>query len=338
MPSLKPMLRHATVVLVVGVALAASFVGAFHDPRPHRMPVGVVAPAVQVARLDAGVTAHAPGALSLRPYPSAAAAATAIKHRAIDGAVVLGPARARLLVASAAGEQTVATIQRAFTPASMRMPVVTEDLAPLPASDRAGLAPFFFVLTLLIPSVLIGVALTVVVKDMPVHDRLVGAAMFAVALAVIDALLSNVAYGALGGGYLQLVGLGSLISFAASSVTVGLGRLLGPLGVALAVLGLLIVGVPASGAAVGPAFIPGFYAALHPILPMGQGLDAVRNAVYFSGHATADKLWLLGGWALLGIVLATIGTRWSLPELLHPRRQATASATSEPDAANMSVA
>lgn len=338
MPSLKPMLRHATLVLVLGAALAASFVGAFHDPQPHHMPVGVVAPAAQVARLDARVAAHAPGALALRPYPSAAAAATAIEHRAIDGAIVLGPARAHLLVASAAGAQTVATMQRAFTPASLRMPVVTEDLAPLPASDRAGLGPFFFVLTLLIPSVLIGVALTVVVKDMPVTDRLIGAATFAVALAAIDALLSNVAFGALGGGFLQLVGVGALISFAASSVTVGLGRLLGPLGVAVAVLGLLIVGVPASGAAVGPAFLPGFYAALHPILPMGQGLDAVRNAVYFSGHATADKLWLLGGWALLGIVLSTIGTRWSLPELVRRRSRSAAPVAPVSDAANMAAA
>jgi hypothetical protein len=338
MPSLKPMVRHATLVLAVGVALAASFVGAFHDPRPHGMPVGVVAPAAQVARLDAAVTAHDPGALSLRPYRSAAAAATAIGDRDIDGAVVLGPRRARLLVASAAGAQTVETMQRAFTPASLRMPVTSEDLAPLPASDRAGLGPFFFVLTLMIPSLLIGVVVTVVVKGMPMRDRLVGAAVFAVVIALIDATLSNVAYGALGGGYLQLVGLGVLISFTTSSLTMGVGRLLGPLGLALAAVGLLIIGVPASGAAVGPAFIPGLYAALHPILPMGQGLDAVRNAVYFSGHAMWGKLGLLGGWALLGIVAATIGARWSLPELLRRGNRRAATVVPASDAANMSAA
>src|ERR1700744_6166851 len=103
MPNLKPMVRHATVVLAVGVALAASFVGAFHDPRPHGMPVGVVAPAAQRARLDAAVTAHDPGALSLRPYRSAVAAATAIRDRGIDGGAVLGPRPARPLVASARG-------------------------------------------------------------------------------------------------------------------------------------------------------------------------------------------------------------------------------------------
>jgi hypothetical protein len=338
MPNLKPMLRHSALVFIAGVALAASFVGAFHDPRPHRMPVGVVAPAAQAARLDRALTAHDPGALSLRPYPSGAAAATAIRDRRIDGAVVLGPRHALLLVASAAGSQTVETMQRAFTPASLRMPVATQDLVPLPASDRAGLGPFFFVLTLTIPSLLLGVALTLVVKGMPVNDRLIGAAVFAVALALVDAALSRVAYGALGGPYLELVGLGALISFAASSVTIGLGRLLGPLGIALAGVGLLIVGLPASGSAVGPAFIPGFYAALHPILPVGQGVDAVRNAVYFSGHATSDKLWCLGGWALLGIVAAAIGTRWSLPQLLRRARPSVASVAAAPGTAKMGAA
>jgi hypothetical protein len=319
MPNLRPVLRHATLILVAGVALAASFVGAFHDPRPHEMPVGVVAPAAQLTRLQAGTAAHDPGALSLHPYSSASAAAQAIGNRTLDGAVVLAPGHARLLVASAAGSQTVQTMQRAFTPASLHRSVATQDLAPLPVSDRAGLGPFFFVLTLIIPSLLIGVVMSVVIKGLPVRDRLAGAAAFAIVLGLVDAALSNVAYGSLGGSYLELAGLGMLISFAAASITVGLGRLLGPLGVALAAIGLLVVGVPASGAAVGPAFIPSFFAALHPILPMGMGLDAVRNAAYFSWHGTWGNLGLLGGWALLGIVAAAIGSRWSLPQLLAAR-------------------
>jgi hypothetical protein len=337
-PDLRPVLRHATLILVAGVALAASFVGAFHDPRPHQMPVGVVAPAAQVTRLQAAVGAHDPGALSLRPYPNAAAAATAIRDRTLDGAVVLAPGHAQLLVASAAGSQTVQTMQRAFSPASLRTSVATRDLAPLAASDRAGLGPFFFVLTLIIPSLLIGVVMSVVIKGLPVRDRLAGAAAFAIVLGLVDAALSNVAYGSLGGSYLELAGLGMLISFAAASITVGLGRLLGPLGVALAALGLLVVGVPASGAAVGPAFIPSFFAALHPILPMGMGLDAVRNAAYFSWHDTWGNLGLLGGWALLGIVAAAIGSRWSLPQLLTRRGGSRETATSGHGTAKLSAA
>jgi hypothetical protein len=338
MPDLRPVLRHAILILVAGVALAASFVGAFHDPRPHEMPVGIVAPATQVTRLQAAAATHDPGALSLRAYPSATAAATAIQDRTVDGAVVLAPGHARLLVASAAGSQTVLTMQRAFTPASLRVPVATQDLAPLPASDRGGLGPFFFVLTLIIPSLLIGVVMSVVIKGLPVRDRLVGAAAFAIVLGLVDAALSNVAYGALGGSYLELAGLGMLISFAAASITVGLGRLLGPLGIALAAIGLLVVGTPASGAAVGPAFIPSFFAALHPILPMGMGLDAVRNAAYFSWHATWANLGLLGGWALLGIVAGAIGSRWSLPQLLAARGGSREAATPVSSTAKLTAA
>ena len=338
MPDLRPVLRHATLILLAGVALAASFVGAFHDPRPHQMPVGVVAPAAQVTRLQAAAAAHDPGALSLRPYPSVTTAATAIRDRTLDGAVVLTPGHAQLLVASAAGSQTVQTMQRAFSPTSLRTSVATRDLVPLPVSDRGGLGPFFFVLTLIIPSLLIGVVMSVVVKGLPVRDRLVGAAAFAIVLGFVDAAVSNVAYGSLGGSYLELAGLGMLISFAASSVTVGLGRLLGPVGIALAAIGLLVVGTPASGAAVGPAFVPSFFAALHPILPLGQGLDAVRNAAYFSWHATWVNLGLLGGWALLGIVAAAIGSRWSLPQLLAGRGGSRGPAAPGPGTAKMSAA
>src|SRR5262249_46392645 len=151
-------------------------------------------------------------------------------------------------------------------------------------SDRAGLAPFFFVLTLMVPSLLFGVAVSVAVKGVAVRERLIGAAGFAGALPALGAGLSQRAYGARRAGHLQLLGLVRLISFATSSVTIGLARLLGPVGLALAGVAVLILGVPASGSAVGPAFIPSFYAALHPILPMGQALDAVRNTVYFSGH------------------------------------------------------
>src|SRR6201999_2177886 len=212
MPNLKPVLRHATLILVVGVALAASFVGAFHDPRPHHMPVAVVAPAAQVLRMQSAVAAHDPGALSLRAYPTAAVAATAIRDRDVDGAVVLGPHRAQLLVASAAGSQTVLTMQRAFSPATLRVPVTTRDLAPLPASDRAGLGPFFFVLTLVIPSLLIGVAVTLIVSGMPVLDRLTAAAAFAIALGFVDAALSNLVYGSVRGSYLGVAGGGVVIS------------------------------------------------------------------------------------------------------------------------------
>jgi hypothetical protein len=338
MPNLKPVLRHATMILIAGAALAASFVGAFHDPRPHSMPVGVVAPAAQVVKLQAAANAHDPGALSLRPYASATAAAGAIRHRSVDGAVVPGPRDTRLLVASAAGSQTVVTMQRAFSPATLHTPVTTQDLAPLPTSDRGGLGPFFFVLTLVIPSLLIGVAMTVIVKGLPMRDRIAGAAAFAVVIALVDALLSSVAYGSLGGSFLELAGLGALISFAVSAATVGLGRLLGPLGIVLAALGVLVVGVPASGAGAGTAFVPSFFATLHPILPVGQGVDAVRNATYFSWHATWDKLALLGGWAVLGVVAAAIGSRWSLPQLVAARRGGAPAAPAAPGGASAPAA
>lgn len=308
----KQVVRQVTTVLVGGVVFAASFMGAFHDPRPHAMPVAVAATPAELAQLRAATAAHAPGALSLRAVPDAPAAAAAVRDRRVDGGLVLAAGRAEVLTAAAAGSQTVATLQRAFTAQALRRPVVTRDLVPLPSGDRAGLAPFFFVLTLVVPSMLLAVAMTLLLGHLPGAVRLAGAATFAIVLGLLDATLADPVYGALG-GFGRLAGLGMLTAFAASATTLGLGRLLGPLGVALAALVLVVVGVPASGAALGPAFVPGLFRALHPILPPGAALDAVRNAVYFGGHATWGRVAVLAGWAAAGVAAVFVGGRWSLP-------------------------
>jgi nucleotide-binding universal stress UspA family protein len=83
--------------------------------------------------------------------------------------------------------------------------------------------------------------------------------------------------------------------------TAVLARIRPPL-VALTVLAFIVFGIPASG---GPAnlasFIPGFLRVLGPVLPLGVAAGAIRNVVYFGGHATTPYLWTLAAWALAGV-------------------------------------
>ena len=84
-------------------------------------------------------------------------------------------------------------------------------------------------------------------------------------------------------------------------------------------------GIPVSG---GPAnlasFTPGFLRALGPALPLGVAASAVRNVVYFGGHATAQYVWTLAAWALagvIGLILVTALRRPARPSPGPPRRR-----------------
>src|ERR1700722_8897522 len=84
--------------IVACAAFAAIFValavGAYHAPRPHDLPVGIVGSATATSGVEHAVDSARPGAITWRSYPSAADATTGIRQREVDGALVAsGPAR-----------------------------------------------------------------------------------------------------------------------------------------------------------------------------------------------------------------------------------------------------
>src|SRR5215813_6010673 len=81
--------------LVLMLAFAFSYVGAFHDPTPHDVPLAVVGPSAVAASLD-----RLPGdPLDARPVASRSDALSQIDDRDVYGAYVV--ASNRLFVASA---------------------------------------------------------------------------------------------------------------------------------------------------------------------------------------------------------------------------------------------
>ena len=106
--------------LVLMLAFAFSYVGAFHEPTPHHVPVAVVGPpaaAVQLSRL--------PGdPLDAREASSRRDALSQIDDREVYGAYEA--ATNRLFVASAANRATAIALERTFDriAAAQRRPAV----------------------------------------------------------------------------------------------------------------------------------------------------------------------------------------------------------------------
>jgi hypothetical protein len=298
----------AAAALVFGMCLAGSLVTAFHQPTPHRLPVAVVAPAALVGRLATELEAQQPAGFQLDSYPKPDAARTAVVDRTDDGAFVVGPQGADLLVAGAAGSAPVQLLTQVFTKiaAANGQSLRVTDVAPLPVQNRQGLSAFFMALGVLFSSIAIGAGTSLAARDASVSAQAGVLAVFALLIGAGAAGIADGLLGALTGHYLAMAGILALLSLAISAPTAALARL-APRATALAGLLFIVLGIPATG---GPAaltlFLPEFFRFLNPILPPGVAISTVTNTVYFDGYATSGKVLVLVAWAVIGLIALTL--------------------------------
>jgi hypothetical protein len=300
-------------VLALQLGFVLSYIGAFHAPTPHRIPVAVVAPAAAAGKITAQFNSLPGEPFHARTAPSAAQARSLVLSRDVDAAFVLNP-RARtdtLLVASAGGPSVSAAatqvVQKVET-ARQRVFRVT-DLRPPGAKDGRGLSSFYLVLGWMIGGYLAAAILGMAAGARPanVHRtviRLGSLAVYAIASGLGGAIIADAALGALPGHFAELWGIGTLVVFAAAAATVAFQALLGTAGVGLAILVFVILGNPSAGGAYPASLLPPFWAAIGPWLPPGAGTTTVRNTVYFDAHHTTGPLWVLGCYAAGGIIVA----------------------------------
>lgn len=292
--------------VILACVLALAYVGAFQKPRPHHVPVAIVAPAAGIAEFQHALAAHAPGALKLTTYDSDAAALNAVKQRKTDGAVIVtGSGDLQLLVAGAGGTLTKQFLTETFTSlaTTSHQTLTTTDVVPLPSHDSAGVSVFFLMFAALLPSLMLGIGGAVAGSGArPLAHAMVLAAG-SVAIGLFTALIVDVILGALSGHFFALAGIVALDAFAVSSFAAALTRFKTALaGVAL--LLFLVIGMPASGGPSGMSqFVPGFYRWFGTWLPLPHAVLAATNTVYFGGHGIGGALLILLAWSLVGVAL-----------------------------------
>src|SRR3954467_137524 len=145
--SVAPTPKAVTLVLlpalVLMLAFAFSYVGAFHDPAPHHVAVAVVGPPAVAAQLN-----RLPGdPLDARQASSRSDALSQIDDREVYGAYE-APTN-RLFVASAANRAPAIALEATFDKiaAVQRRPAVrVTDVKPLPPKDPNGTAAFYAVI------------------------------------------------------------------------------------------------------------------------------------------------------------------------------------------------
>ena len=284
-------------VLAVVFAYVTSNVAANHEPKPHDLPVGLVASPPAAAALAARLERSAPGAFAVRTYGSRAAARTAILHRAVYGAFEPGPHPA-LLVAGAAGLPAELVLRRAFEQMA-RQPLAVDDLVPLPPADSNGVSVLSALFVLIIAGVLGTSVIYLAGRDRPVPVRLAAVMALGIGAGLAAALATNVVVGAFSGHFLAVLGVWTLFVLAIALPVAALQVLLGLAGTAVGLLVFLVAGYPSAGAS-GREFLPAFWRALSPVLPPGAVATAMRDVVYFHAHGATGGLLVLAVFAVAG--------------------------------------
>ena len=287
------------VVLFVQALFVLSYIGAFHHPKPHDVAFGVVG----ASPLPIAVGKQF--SLKTTQYSSESAALTAIDQRKIDGAFVVGPAGAKLIVAPAASPAGASALSTAFAAAAaaFHQEVEIVSVHPLPGGDAGGTVSFLVVMALIVGGYLSSTIAMAFGGRATRRGRLVALALAAVIGALLTDTLAGPVLGAVPTSkFLVLWALFTLVMMAVAFATSALQTVLGAAGTLLVVVVFVIFGAPASGGTVPTAYLPGIWRIFGPYLPAGAGTTAVRNTIYFDGNGVATSLIVLAAYLVVGAV------------------------------------
>ncbi|WSX95000.1 DUF3533 domain-containing protein [Streptomyces sp. NBC_00890] len=315
---MKDAITTRAVLVMVGVLLlqlgfALSYMGAFHAPEPHRIPITLVAPRAVEADLVARLNSLPGDPVHVTAVQDRAQARARLLERKTDAALIVAVTGRTdtLLIASAGGPsaadaaaKVVATVEQ-----TQNRALTVRDIRPPAAGDSRGLSSFYLVLSWTIGGYLAASALNMAAGSRrPTLRRSIVRLAAMVPYAFISGIGGAIIVGpvlhCLPGAFWELVGIGTLVVFASGAVGVALQSLLGTIGLGLTILIFTILGNPSSGGVYPASLLPPFWAAIGQALPPGAGTTVVRNTVYFDGSNTTGALWILGAWAFAGIVVA----------------------------------
>lgn len=301
--------------LVLQLAFVASYVGAFHSPKPKDIAIGVVAPAPLGDQLVRKLDALPGHPLAPRTVPDEARARAEIGARDLDAALLVQPRGTTdtLLVAGGAGaslaQAAEAVLTRAERAEGRALRVV--DTAPAAAGDARGLSAFYLVVGWCVGGYLCAAILAISAGARPANlhravIRLAALALYALAAGLLGTVIAGPVLGALPGGVLGLWGLGALVVLAVGSLTLALQGLVGIVGIGLAIGIVVVLGNPSAGGAYPYPLLPPFWRAIGPALPPGAGTWSARSLAYFRGNALTGPLLVLSAWAVAGTAVTLL--------------------------------
>ena len=314
--------NRRTFLLVIGVLLIQvgfvfSYVGAFHHPSPHRVPIAVLAPAQISAHLVSKLNAIGGQPLYATAVADETIGRTLLRHGSTSGLLIINPRGKTdaLFVAGGGGAATATAVQDiiAQTEAARQRHATVTDAVPAQPGDARGLSGFYLVVGWLVGGYLVAALLGIATRPRPASTRraiirLIVLAPYAILSGLGGAIVVGPVLGAITGHLIAMAALGALIVYCAAVVTMGFQVLLGTLGVGLTLILFVVLGNPSAGGAYPAPLLPGFWRAISPALPNGAGVQALRHIVYFGSYGITGNLIIIALYIVTAITVAITGT------------------------------
>ncbi|MGV9881626.1 ABC transporter permease [Streptomyces sp. NPDC003006] len=308
-PAPAPAPRIALVAVLVP-ALVALALWAFAWPAartaPRDLPLGVAGPAAAAGPITQQLSWHE-GAFEIHRYADEAAARSAIEERSAYGAIVATRQGPKLLTATAASPVVAQLLEKAVrdqAPKGSAVPTV--DVVPAPTADPRGSALGSSVLPLAIAGVAAGALVTL--RGLRGIHAVTALAVAAVLVGAVAAALAHSWLGIITGNWWAEAGVLGLSTLAVSATVAGLGALVGPAGIGVGALLMVLLGNPFSGVTSAPRMLPEPVGFLGQLLPPGAGGSLLRSVSFFDGAQAAAPALTLGAWALLGLTTVLLLT------------------------------
>lgn len=295
----------------------------FHNPTPHDVKVAVSTPAA-AGELRTALGSEAPGAFDIVTATDAADAEQQVRNRDAVASYAIGDdGKATLYVAKANGTMLESVVQQTFekVAAESGTELTTTDVAPVASGDATGTSLFYLTMTwTVVPYVSVMMMLRVVT---------LGRRAKLLTFAGVGAFITAVAY--LVGLAVDVIPnepLALVYAFAATQlvawVTYGLVPYVKQFIPGVAIGLFVLLNIPSSGGAIPYQMVPGFFRVLHPVMPLGNLVDALHGIFYFDNKGLLRPTLVLAAWLVAGAALVTAG-------VLRERRLKSRAAAAEGD-------
>jgi hypothetical protein len=307
-----------TTLLVVGVfalmiAFVLSYIGGLHHPKPYHMDLAVAAPATLRAQVVGRLNAVPGEPVAARAVRDAGTARYQVTHRRADGALVVGPGTAHLLVAGAAGPAMASALEevaKSFA-AQANLSFSVHDVRPVSAQDSDGLSSFYLVVAWSVGGYLVASMLGISAGTRPATlrravIRLAAMAVYSVLAGLGGAIAVGPVLGALPASVGQLWWIGALVVFATAAFTMAMQAVAGVIGIGIAIAVFVVLGNPSAGGVFPAPLLPPFWRAVGPWITTGAATQMVRNVTYFGSAQLTTKLLVLLAYLVVGVVVSLV--------------------------------
>uniref|UniRef100_A0AAU1M2V0 Carboxypeptidase regulatory-like domain-containing protein n=1 Tax=Streptomyces sp. NBC_00148 TaxID=2903626 RepID=A0AAU1M2V0_9ACTN len=278
----------------------------FHNPTPHDVKVAVSTPAA-AGQLRAALESEAPGAFDILTARDAADAEQQVLDRdAVASYAVGDDGKATLYVAKANGTMLESVVQQTFekVAGSSGAELTTTEVGPVAPGDATGTSLFYLTMTwTVVPYVSVMMMLRIVT---------LGRRAKLLTFAGVGAFITAVAY--LVGLAVDVIPnepLALVYAFAATQlvawVTYGLVPYVKQFIPGVAIGLFVLLNIPSSGGAIPYQMVPGFFRVLHPVMPLGNLVDALHGIFYFDGKGLLRPTLVLAAWLVAGAALVAAG-------------------------------